>query len=139
MAWLSAVPEDASVPRALRQSRAKAMLENGAKALPLPPIHAATHLIDLLFDIGPGVPAMAGLSPIGYADIQAWVAVAGWPLQPWEAQALRKLSVAYCTEVTAAKAADSPPPMLVVPEDRASLSRRLGAALKAMAHTGKSR
>lgn len=49
-----------------------------------------------------------GEAPIGYRDLQAWQAVSGVDLMPWEATLLRRLSGHYIAAMHKAAAFDAP-------------------------------
>jgi hypothetical protein len=63
-----------------------------------------------LYEVGPASQAGFGLSPIGYADLDAYSRVAGVELEPWEAAMIRRLSFEYCDEAQKATDPDRPPP-----------------------------
>ena len=71
-----------------------------------PPLDAADHLIEHLFDIGP----VSGDSPISYQDIKAWSDITGHVLDGWEASTLRQMSSAYLAEYHAASEPNRQPP-----------------------------
>ena len=51
-----------------------------------------------------------GLAPVPWSEIQAWASIAGED-DPWVLQAVRQLSLAYCSEHHAAKDGARPSPM----------------------------
>jgi len=88
----------------------------------------ARHLIDLLMEIGPTVPSGFGPVAIGWREIEAWQAVSGVELAPWEAGMIRRLSGEYAAELHAAEDEDRPAPYLsaaVVAANREAVERKL--------------
>lgn len=58
----------------------------------MPEVHAAVeHLVDYLFEVGPGV----GDHALTFAELEAWQRVTGARVDGWEASALRWLSATY--------------------------------------------
>jgi len=74
--------------------------------LELPPVDAAQHLIDYLFEVGPSV----GGEVLTFSELQAWQASTGTVLTSWEAITLRRLSGAYLSELNAASDPQRPAP-----------------------------
>ena len=154
LAWLQTVPTSRAPQRgqeaptsrapqrgqeAPRRTRAEVMRDDGVRTLPLPPVQASAHLVRHLFDVGPSVPAGMGEGPVGYGDIAAWQSVTGIVLQPWGAQMLRQASQAYVAERVRAQDPDCAPPWAeIATDERAALSARVQAALRARLVTTRS-
>lgn len=106
-----------------------------AKITPQLPPNSVPYLTDWLFEIGPTVSGGMGPSPIGWRDMEAWQALTGVELLPWEAKLLRRLSYDFIAQMQDAKKMDCPDPW--VPEqdtaaNREAVSRQIGNAFKAM-------
>lgn len=82
----------------------KRELERGrpADALEMPPLDWGDHLIGWLFEVGPGNDG----KPITWGEIEAWKNMTGTIVAPFEALALRSLSVDYIGELFSAKSPD---------------------------------
>jgi hypothetical protein len=79
-----------------------------------------------MFDAGPYGADGNGL---GWRDIEAWQAIVGVELEPWEGRLIRRLSQEYASMRHKAEKADCPAPyMLVTPEAQ----DRVAAQFKAM-------
>ena len=89
----------------------------------LPPVHAGSYLIEMLFDIGPVKP-MAMSSPIAIdeVDILAYQINRGTKLLPWEAATIRELSREYASMLVRASSPTCPPPYF--PSDAIDEERR---------------
>lgn len=74
--------------------------------LALPPLDAAQHIAEHLFQIGPSTSGEV----VTYQEIQAWKNLTGHELNGWEAQTIRALSAAYLAEYQAAEDAKRPAP-----------------------------
>lgn len=89
-----------------------------------PEIDGGQHLIDYLFEVGPG---MSG-EPLTFQEIGAWASQTGRALNAWEPVALRRLSDAYLAERQAAEDPARPAPGVVKPPvSRKVISDQLGA------------
>lgn len=84
----------------------KVNLGGSAPLLTPPGISAGRHLIDHLFEVGPGVDGQ----PVTFQELQAWAGLTGNTLTAWEASTLRLLSAAYMSELLAAEDPKRPPP-----------------------------
>lgn len=107
-----------------------------AKIEPHLPPNSVPYLTDWLFEIGPTAPGAMGPSPIGWRDMEAWQALAGVELLPWEARLIRRLSHDFITQMQDAKKMDCPDPWLPEQDtasNREAVSRKVGNALKAFA------
>jgi hypothetical protein len=90
-AWLNTVPEKAKLPRFK------------TSAAVMPPLKGGGYLAEILFDIGPAVPAgMGGLVAIRDVDLAAWQANRDLRLSAWECRTIRRLSQAYASEASSA-------------------------------------
>lgn len=91
----------------------------------LPPL-SCPYLVDHLFAVGPsGVGAM-GPAPLTFAEIVKYDAAMGGVLQPWECEALRRLSIDYSSERSKGERPDAKPPFgeLALPS-RADVARKI--------------
>lgn len=84
---------------------------------PMPEVEYADHLIGYLFEFGPATATGAGLSPVGFAEIDAWSTLTGTPVTSWEALALREMSMAYVTMSHDAQEVSCPNPYRQAPSD----------------------
>ena len=75
-----------------------------------PPIDAGAHLIDYLFEIGPGQAGSMGEGPLSHSELRAWQENMGIELQPWESQLIRRLSSEYLSQLHKAADPDCKPP-----------------------------
>lgn len=87
-------------------------------------------LADWVCEIGPAVQGMAGPSPITFSEIDAWQRLTGTILEFGEAQLLRQLSQAYCSELQAGKS-NNTSPVMRESRDKTALAQGIFAALKA--------
>tara|TARA_R110002020_G_scaffold62613_3_gene167362 strand:+ start:4831 stop:5217 length:387 start_codon:yes stop_codon:yes gene_type:complete len=119
------VPEKAKVPR--YQSRV-------AVYPPIP--DGAQSYLELLFDIGPTVPAgMGGLAVIPEVELMAWQVNRGVVLTPHECEVVRRLSSAYASSAMESRGAMAPPPFTPqAPEDMSAKARdAISEAMEKMA------
>jgi hypothetical protein len=66
-------------------------------------ISAGGYLLDALFEAGPDKPgAMGGDLPLEWPDVWAYMQATQAIVEPWEARALREMSIAYADEKCAA-------------------------------------
>ncbi|MDM0011988.1 hypothetical protein QTH87_05985 [Variovorax sp. J22P168] len=135
-AWLAAVPaDDSSTARvthpASPQSRG-AQREAAGFAVDMPPLDAAAHLVDVLWQIGPSMPTGMGAVPISFGEMQAWQQQTGYALGSWEVRTLRRMSAAYVAQAEEARQRDCPPPWLAkeAPREGAKTARRIRAFLR---------
>jgi hypothetical protein len=81
----------------------------------MPEIKDGKYLLDLLFSIGP---AIAGY-PLTFAELQAWQQSNSIKLDGFEANTIRRLSVAYVSEYNAASDPKRPAPFVKqAPQDQ---------------------
>lgn len=101
----------------------------------MPPISEhAGHLLGWWLDVGPTMAAGMGDAEITYSEIGAWSKLTGTPVEPWEAQLLRRLSGAYIQARN--DGADSmaiPPWHVVAANQKQAAGRELSARLTALA------
>lgn len=81
-------------------------IEEAGGYVPTPELLAGQYLVDLLFRIGPGKKD----GPLEPEDLVHWQALLGMTLQPWEAEALYRMSQGYLAEIHSAVKHDAPPP-----------------------------
>lgn len=131
MAWLSAVPETSN-PKDKTEpvSRFDSLRAKGEDAL-LPP-NPAKYLSDWLFEIGPTKPTGMGSAAITFGDMTDWSGIMGIEILPWEAKALRRLSVDYANEAHRATKHDRPPPYSGSEDVIVSNRDRVGMQVKAL-------
>lgn len=132
LAWLHAVPRRKGAAQdAEPQTRLQEMTERGLTP-EFPDLGPERYLVDYLLEIGPTLPTGMGAAPLTHGEIAAWQGNVGVRLQPWEARALRALSIEYVG--TRAEAADPlcPPPYIAAgnAERRRAVSRAISDALR---------
>ena len=66
-------------------------------------------LISDLFELGPVAAGGMGLSGVSWSEIEAWTRATRTPLEPWEADALRRMSSAYASAYSASQDPDQKP------------------------------
>lgn len=76
------------------------------RGLVLPPLDVGAYLVEYLFEVGPGT----GDGPITHQEIAAWCALTGREVEPWEVDALRRMSGAYLSEAHEATDPKRAPP-----------------------------
>ena len=98
------------------------------------PMVSAPHLIDYLYEIGPGMPGAMGSVPLSQSEIAAWQSNIGIELQAWEARFLVRLSKEYLGEYYRADAPTRAAPWTDIADivDREHVSRSVFAALESM-------
>lgn len=114
-----------------RLARLKADEEKGAYRPELvpPEIDGGHHLIDYLFEAGPGMSGEA----LTFQEIGSWASQTGRVLDTWEPVALRRLSCAYLAELHAAEDPARPAPGVIKPPvSRKVISDQLGAIFDQM-------
>lgn len=102
----------------------------------MPPVEAGGYLIGYLWEIGPTMGGGMGASPITHEEILAWAVLLGVPLQPWEARLLRRLSLAFVTELHRAEKIDATAPWAPEAFDaerRSAAARSMRESMRAMA------
>jgi len=80
-----------------------------------------------------------GASVISSLEIQAWCSLSGLKLEPWEFQAIRKMSSGYCDSLKAGEEPNCQPPFGSVNDefDRDVVSKKVGNAFKSFILAGK--
>ena len=101
----------------------------------MPPIEAAEHLLEYLFEIGPAKPAgMGGLAGLDEVDIFAWQANHDMRLSSWEIRTLRRLSHDYAATCADSKNPQSQPPYIPSRDGISDMQRhRISNAMSAWA------
>lgn len=132
MGWLDSAPQQPAPakgkpPPPDHRSRLKRLEEAGGDAF-LPEITACAHLLGYLMECGPTSPGGMGPVPISFTDIRAWQEVTGTPLTSWEGKTLRRLSLEYLSEKTAA--ADDPKRAAPWPEGIEGAQRVVSRSLR---------
>lgn len=95
----------------------------------LPPL-PAKHVLEWWLEIGP----TSGDGAVTWQELTAWERITGIELEPWEARAIRAMSVAFRSENIAARKANRPPPWSVVGDEvRNKVAGQLEAMAKAFA------
>lgn len=101
----------------------------------MPPVsqHAA-HILGWWLDVGPAMSGGMGDVEISYGEIVAWSKATGTPVEPWQAQLLRRLSGAYIeAKVAGADPMAVPPYHVVAEEQKRAAGRELAQRLTALA------
>lgn len=136
------MPAAPAAPRAVsgraRPVETKSRLERiraEGRDLPLPPLaDEIAYMVGLLLDVGPCGYGAAGPVPLSSAEIESWLRLSGYALQPWEVRTLRAMSGAYCQQSRVSDAADCPPPWSAVVEvDREAVSKKVGDMFRTLA------
>lgn len=132
-AWLAATPTEERrrgkvISIATTQSR-RAQREAAGLSVDLPPLDAAGHLVDVLWQIGPSMPTGMGAAPISFGEMQAWQQQTGNELGSWEVRTLRRMSAAYVAQAEESRRRDCPPPWL--PTDAPRLGAKTVKRIKA--------
>lgn len=70
------------------------------------------YLVPLFFELGMCKSGMSGALPIDWSDIAAWKEVTGRKVEGWECMLLRDMSLAYVSELSAAKDKRKTPPYM---------------------------
>ena len=116
-AWLSAVPTEAHEAHASkaparagkppRITRAERLgLELGDA--PMPELVGGDWLLAWLFEAGPLASDGMGARGLSWPELAAWRSCTHTPTQPWEMQALHRLSAAYAAAYHASQEPDCP-------------------------------
>jgi hypothetical protein len=64
----------------------------------MPPLDGGDYLIGDLWEAGPTLAGAMGAGPLTFCEIHHWQESVGIKLNPWEARALRRLSIVYLNE-----------------------------------------
>jgi hypothetical protein len=105
VAWLDARPS-----KDHQQTRAERYEQDGI-APNMPEVEAGGYILSYLFELGPVMPAGMTMGPISFLEIDAWQRMTGIQLLPWEARAIRTLSIAYSNQSSISDKPDCPSPM----------------------------
>jgi hypothetical protein len=87
----------------------------------------AEYLLQAVADMGWGQPAGMGVAALSHTEIAAWCALMQTDLEPWEVQAIRAASRAYCAQSTSKDPRE--PNFEATPEKPVSAIRALAEAL----------
>lgn len=132
MAWLNTKPDPLNKKSGETQRRIEGMKAAGIEP-ELPP-NPLPYITEWLFEVGPTSPGGMGPAAVSWRDLEAWRALAGVDLMPWEAKLLRRLSTDFVNELHDAKKPDCPAPWASETErNRDAVSRKVGNAFKALA------
>jgi hypothetical protein len=99
----------------------------------LPEIPAeCSHIVSLLFEIGPTSAGGMGTIPLTWVDIATWQRLIGVELPPWQARLLRRMSGEYLESYHAAEKQDAPPPWQPLSDDarRARIANHVRSFLR---------
>lgn len=66
-------------------------------------------LISDLFEVGPVASGGMGISGVSWSEIEAWMRATRTQLEPWEADALHRMSGAYASAYSASQDPDQKP------------------------------
>lgn len=78
----------------------------------MPPLSGLEYLLNLLWEIGPVMTGAMGAGPLTHGEIEAAQRNLGIRLTPWECRTLRRLSIEYLNESSAATKRHARPPWL---------------------------
>lgn len=92
----------------------------------IPPV-SARHVAEWWLEIGP----TSGEGAVTWQDMAAWERITGIELEPWEARAIRAMSVAFRSEQYAARKKDCPAPYSGEMEEIISRRDEVAAKVKA--------
>lgn len=120
LAWLNAPVErpEGDNSKAPLKSRLQSMRDNRKDenyTPDMPPTNAGEYLVAYLFEVGPTMASGMGMGPVTHQEIAAWQSLTGIPLTPWDARAIRRLSIEYSNWSIKAASADCKAPWM--PED----------------------
>lgn len=93
-------PEKPGGKGELEQQTRWERLTADSQPVPLPPL-SARYLLDWLSDLGFVSAGGMGPAPLSALEMQAWCQMTNTALQPWEFDALRAASRAYCAQSVA--------------------------------------
>lgn len=133
-AWLQAIPDtkDSSGIAEDKKSRREQYkeIDENHNLLQLPEIGSCEYLVKILFDIGPCLNLGMGLCALSWTDISSWQECTGVELDAWQANLIRRLSIEYAQEYSAASDPNRPAPYIEETFDREEVGDRLYAVLK---------
>ena len=108
VAWLQARPRDGKGKPGETSRLARMQAQGNEPEMPDP--GPAGYLAGYLWEVGPAVAGGMGPAAIGWADLQAWQAMTGVVLLPWEARLLRHCSLEYVAQLAASDDPAAPEP-----------------------------
>ena len=130
LAWLNTAPEVEHKGRgkaAEPVTRLKAMEARGET--PRLPLVSARHVAEWWLEIGP----TSGEHAVTWQDMAAWERLTGIELEPWEAKAIRSMSVAFRSEQITSRKPNSPQPW-DEGDRQDKVDAAFGAMMKALSH-----
>lgn len=133
LAWLGAKPvaDKQTLNGPEPQSRLEKLKADGFEAM-LPPL-SAPWVVEKLNEIGPVVSGGMAPVPLGWRDIAAWKEGTGFPLEPWEARLIRKLSAEYLSMLNDARKPECPAPWSAIEAvDRDAVAMKVRNEFRAM-------
>ena len=107
--------------------------------MPRLPEVTADYIIGYWIDVGIVSNSGMGATILSSLEIQAWSSLVGLKLEPWEFQAIRKMSSGYCEYLRAGEDQSCQPPFGSVNDefDRDVVSKKIGNAFKSFILAGK--
>lgn len=106
-------------------------------ATPLYPPNPAPFLTELLYEIGPTVPAGMSVAPIGWGEIAAFQQNTGVRLESWQARLIRQLAIEHVAMRHAAEKPDCGAPYGTDSDDltirRQAVGQKVAALFGALA------
>jgi hypothetical protein len=64
------------------------------------PAVEAQHLLEVLHSVGFSQPAGMGMAAVSFSEVMAWCQAMQHPLEPWEFEAVRAASRAFCSQLS---------------------------------------
>jgi hypothetical protein len=71
-----------------------------------------------------------GSGPISFQEIRSWQESTGIDLKPWEARAIRTLSIVYLNQAAISDKADCPSPSVAIKHDPEKLAKHIKSLLR---------
>lgn len=68
------------------------------------------YLVLLFYELGKCESGVNGATPISWQELQAWLSLSKYELEPWETKVIRDMSISYCNGVNAGRDVNSDPP-----------------------------
>ncbi len=130
LGYLHAVPKAPASQSVGRKSEAEPMSRmqklKAERRNPVLPDISCQYLVDHLFACGPVGAGAMGPAALSFSEIAQWDRAMGGILQPWEFEALRRLSIDYVSERNKGEKPDAKPPFgeLALPS-RADVARKI--------------
>lgn len=95
---------------------------------------SAQYLLDFFYEVGPCGSGGFGAVPLTFAELESWARLTNRLLQPWEFLFLRRLSMEWVSQSSAAQEFDCPSPWgETTPDQRYAVAMRLRAEMRAAA------